>query len=171
MNYHNITTDDMMNGSGLRVVLWVSGCNHHCSSCQNPQTWDKNSGINFDFEAENELFEKLNNDYISGITFTGGDPLCDCNLSNIENLCIRIKEQYPNKTIWLYTGYTWEEIINDNTNGIRKRIVSDYCDVLVDGRFEKDKSDINYPYAGSSNQRIIDIKKTLQTNKVILFEE
>lgn len=173
MNYHNITTDDMLNGSGLRVCLWCSGCNHHCAECQNPQTWDKNSGISFDIEAENELFNLLSHDYISGITFTGGDPLHSNNLSTVYDLCIRIKAEYSMKNIWIYTGYTWEEIftdVNTQESMTRKQVVS-LCDVIVDGRFEEQKKDVNYPWAGSSNQRVIDVKKSLETNSIILWEK
>ena len=101
MYYHNITTDDMLNGSGLRVCLWCSGCGHHCDSCQNPQTWNVTSGIEFSEDAEKELFEELDKDYISGITFTGGDPLHDNNVETIYKLCIKIKQKYPTKNIWV----------------------------------------------------------------------
>ncbi|MBR6542683.1 MAG: anaerobic ribonucleoside-triphosphate reductase activating protein, partial [Anaerotignum sp.] len=110
MRYHNITKDDMLNGEGLRVVLWVSGCPHHCKGCHNPQTWDPESGIPFDEEAEKELFELLGRDYISGITFSGGDPLFEGNREAIEHLARKVKLEYPDKNIWLYTGYRWEEI-------------------------------------------------------------
>ena len=95
----------MNNGSGLRVVLWLSGCNHHCKNCQNPQTWDVNSGILFDKSAKEELFRELGKDYISGITLTGGDPLHENNLDEVISLIKEIRERFPSKTIWLYTGY------------------------------------------------------------------
>ena len=173
MNYHNITTDDMLNGSGLRVCLWCSGCDHHCDKCQNPQTWDKNSGISFDIDAENELFDLLSHDYITGITFTGGDPLHSNNLDTVYGLCMRIKTEYSTKNIWLYTGYTWEEIFIDvSTQGSMKRKqIINLCDVIVDGRFNESKKDMNYPWAGSTNQRVIDVQKTLETNAIVLWEQ
>ena len=150
MNYHNITKDDMLNGNGLRVVLWVSGCNHHCFNCQNPQTWDENSGIPFDDNAEKELFEALDKPYISGITFSGGDPLYPNNRSEVTRLAKRIKTELPNKTIWLYTGYKYEEV--------KDLEIMQYVDILVDGEFIQELADNNLHWRGSSNQRVIDIK-------------
>lgn len=181
MNYHDIRTDDMLNGSGLRVILFVSGCSHYCDECHNAETWNPESGILFDESAEQELFEKLSKDYISGITFSGGDPLHSLNLEQVHALCKKVKKKFTNKTIWLYTGYKWEAIfypvITDDFNPkrdeeirLRREIVS-MCDVLVDGKFQKDKADINYHWAGSTNQRVIDVKKSLKENKVILFLE
>lgn len=155
MNYHNITKDDMLNGDGLRVVLWVSGCNHHCFNCQNPQTWDENSGIPFDDSAEKELFEALDKSYISGVTFSGGDPLYPNNRSEITRIAKRIKAEFPNKTIWLYTGYKYEEI--------KDLEIMKYVDILVDGEFVQELADNNLHWRGSSNQRVIDIKN----NKVL----
>ena len=105
MNYHNITKDDMLNGDGLRVVLWVSGCTHHCDGCQNPITWDLAGGIPFDEAAEEELFEALSKPHVSGITFSGGDPLFSTNKGTVFCLCQEIKKKFPTKTIWIYTGY------------------------------------------------------------------
>jgi len=169
MNYHNITTDDMNNGSGLRTVLWLSGCSHYCNECQNPQTWDSSSGIEFDELAKKELFENLNHEYISGLTLSGGDPLYKHNLYEVRELINEVKEKFPSKTVWLYTGYTWEEITNSNWREGLKTILN--VDVVVEGKFEKDKLDVNYHWAGSTNQRVIDVKKSLSQNKVVLFEE
>lgn len=168
MNYHNITHDDMNNGDGLRVVLWVSGCSHQCHNCQNPQTWDPRSGIKFDEQAKKEIFEQLDKSYISGITFSGGDPLYIENLNDIEELIYDIKIKYGNtKTIWLYTGYTFEEIANDIINQ-RMQIVC-HCDVLVDGEFIESQKDTDLKWRGSKNQRVIDIQKTLQNKKIVLW--
>ena len=137
MNYHNITYPDMNNGDGLRVVLWLSGCSHHCYNCQNPQTWDANSGIPFDESAKKELFRELDKDYISGLTLTGGDPLFESNLDGVLDLVTEINKRYnfqkvdsantckmgvsedenpdkirlscPNKSIWLYSGYRFDD--------------------------------------------------------------
>lgn len=162
MRYHNITKDDMLNGDGLRVVLWVSGCAHCCKDCQNPITWDANSGLLFDDAAKQEIFEQLDKDYISGITFSGGDPLHVKNVLDVTELAAEIKEKYPNKTIWLYTGSLWEELE-------REKILS-YVDVLVDGEFEVDKKDVSLRWKGSSNQRVIDVQESLKQKKVILHD-
>ena len=160
MNYHNITTCDMKNGDGLRTVLWVSGCNHHCSECHNPQTWDPNSGILFDDSARAELFNDLDLSYISGLTISGGDPLYPPNRSTILELCKEIKEIYSNKTIWIYTGYEWEDIKNLE--------LMKYIDTIVVGPYKKELRDVTYPWAGSSNQRVINVKQSLYHHKVIL---
>jgi len=167
MNYHNILHDDMSNGDGLRVVLFVSGCEHSCANCQNPQTWDCNSGIPFDYKAKGEIFEQLDKDYISGITFSGGDPLSKSNYYEVFILCGEIKNKFPTKTIWLYTGYTWEQILQSRE--LSKVMTT--VDVLVDGKFEQDLADIKYHWAGSTNQRIIDVQKSLNQNKIILKGE
>mgnify|MGYP001341897807 CR=1 FL=1 len=127
MRYHNITKDDMLNGEGLRVVLWVAGCSHGCKNCQNPITWDPNGGLPFDEAAKAEIFAELEKDYISGITFSGGDPLYMSNREDMTALAKEIKETFPDKKTWLYTGYLWEEI--------SALPIMAYLDVIVDGRF------------------------------------
>lgn len=153
MRYHNITKDDMLNGDGLRVVLWVAGCNHCCKGCQNPITWDAAGGLPFDEAAKAEIFEQLNKNYISGITFSGGDPLHPANRVDVRNLAIEIKEKYPNKTLWLYTGYTWEEIAS--------LPIMQYLDVVVEGPFILERRDVKLLWKGSDNQRVVDVKRTL----------
>lgn len=180
MKYHDITHADMLNGTGLRVCLWCSGCNHHCKNCQNPITWDPNDGAKFDTKAKNEIFDELSKDYISGITLTGGDPLNENNLESVLNLVNEIHLSYTEKTIWLYTGYTWEQImypvVTDDFNPERDKLVKmrqdivRQCDVLVDGRYEEDKRDVTYHWAGSTNQRVIDIRRTLEQGSVVLWE-
>lgn len=147
MNYHNITTCDMLNGEGLRVVLWVAGCNHHCNGCHNPITWDVNGGVLFDSKAEQELKDALSKDYHSGITFSGGDPLHPENRSEIFRLIKMVKSEFPNKNIWLYTGYSWEYIKD-------LQELKD-VDVLVDGPFIDALSDPQLHWVGSSNQRVL----------------
>lgn len=161
MNYHDIKHCDMLNGDGLRVVLFVSGCGHHCPGCQNPETWDAKSGILFDNSAKEEIFTELKEDYISGLTLSGGDPLNDNNLDDILELVKEVKEEFPEKTIWIYTGYTYEELYADDAgpDSEKRREILAYCDVLVDGRFDKEKLDVSYPFAGSTNQRIIHLKE------------
>lgn len=177
MNYHNITYPDMNNGNGLRVVLWLSGCNHYCKNCQNPQTWDENGGVEFDDNAKKEIFDELKNDYISGITLSGGDPLYHKNVEEVFQLLIEIKKEFPSKNIWLYTGYTWEQILypivtddldsaRDNILFIRKGILG-MCDVLVDGEYKEELRDVTLPWRGSSNQRVIDVQKSLREGVVV----
>ncbi len=161
MRYHNITHDDMLNGDGLRVVLWVSGCEHKCYNCHNKITWDINNGLIFDDNAKEEIFRQLEKDYIKGITFSGGDPLHKQNRTEVFNLVKEIKTKFPKKDIWLYTGYTWEEI-NDLD-------IIDYIDVLVDGKYIEELSNPELEWRGSSNQRVIDVKKTLIEDKVIIY--
>ena len=160
MRYHNITKDDMLNGDGLRVVLWVSGCSHCCENCHNPVTWDINGGLPFDEAAKQEIFEELEKDYISGITFSGGDPLHPLNTEETGKLIEEIHEKYPQKTIWLYTGALWEEV-----KGLP--FMKD-VDVLVDGEFIQAQADKNLKWKGSANQRVIDVKATLRSGQVVL---
>jgi len=188
INYHNITHDDMNNGDGLRVVLWLSGCSHHCYNCQNPQTWNPDSGIPFDESAKQEIFNELSKDYISGITFSGGDPLHENNLDEVLKLVQEIRISYPNKTIWLYTGFTWDSIMNyKSTNKftekdalfnfhikkdlemIQRKNIIKLCDVLVDGEYIDEQRDLSLKFRGSKNQRVIDVKQSLAQNKIILY--
>ena len=152
----------MLNGDGLRVVLWVAGCTHCCKECQNPVTWDPDGGLLFDEAAKQEIFEQLDKDYISGITFTGGDPLYPGNRDCVLNLIDCIVQRFPHKTVWLYTGYLWEEICM--LPGIEK------VDVLVDGKFIKEQLDNTLHWKGSANQRVIDVKKSLKLQTVVLYE-
>lgn len=163
MRYHNITKDDMLNGDGLRVVLWVAGCSHCCPECQNPITWDPNGGILFDEEAKAELFEELKKDYVSGITFSGGDPLHVRNEGDVTALAREIRMKFPEKTIWLYTGGSWDFVKN--------REVVRYLDVLVDGEYECAKRDTQLHWRGSSNQRVINVQESLRLGKVVLYCE
>lgn len=160
MRYHNITKDDMLNGDGLRVVLWLSGCSHCCYKCQNPVTWDPNGGLAFDEAAKAELFEHLGKSYISGITFSGGDPLYIGNRLDLLQLIKEIKEKFPTKTMWLYTGYLWEEIK-------RLELVS-YLDVVVDGEFVYEQMDTTLKWKGSANQRVINVQESLEKGEVVL---
>ncbi len=160
MRYHNITKDDMLNGDGLRVVLWVAGCTHKCKECQNPITWDINGGLEFGDSEKQEIFDQLDQSYISGITFSGGDPLHPQNRQPVYELAKEIKEKYPHKTIWLYTGFLWEEI--------KDLPIVPYLDVLVDGEFKIELLDPKLYWKGSSNQRVIDVPATLKKGEVVL---
>lgn len=160
MKYHNITKDDMLNGDGLRVVLWLSGCSHRCENCQNPITWDENDGLDFDDNAKNEIFNLLRKDYISGITFSGGDPLFYKNRPEVLEFMKEIKKEFPDKTIWLYSGYTWEEV------GYIE--ILDYVDVFVDGKFIEQLKDNKLKWRGSSNQHVIDVKQSRLMHELVL---
>ena len=152
----------MLNGDGLRVVLWVSGCTHQCPECQNPITWDLAGGLPFDEEAENELFDALKPAYVSGITFSGGDPLHPFNQGEITRLAKKFKELEPEKTAWLYTGFSWENI--------KDLDVMKYIDVVVDGECVADLKDNNLHWIGSANQRVIDVQKSLERDEIVLHE-
>lgn len=164
MRINGIEQCSMTNGVGLRTVLWVSGCEHKCKGCQNPCTWDPNSGEDFTSEKKELLYKYLDNKYIKGITFSGGDPLHPSNRGEVGKLILDIKANYSSKDIWLYTGYTWEEVEELNLDYLR------YIDVLVDGRFILSKRNVNLRWCGSSNQRVIDVKESLKEGKIILFE-
>lgn len=173
MNYHKIEKTSIANGEGIRVILWVSGCRMYCKGCHNPETWSLHSGKPFDEEAERELFIALDKPYIQGITFSGGHPLESENLIQIYNLIQKIRFKYKSKDIWLYTGLTWEDIMSKNDDIIdklRQEIVS-MCDVVVDGRYVDELRDITLRFKGSKNQRLIDVRKSLQNQKVVLWEQ
>ena len=160
MNYHNIVHNDMLNGDGIRVTLFVSGCTLRCKNCQNPETWDFGGGIEFDQSAKQEIFDELQKPYISGITLTGGHPFEPQNIKEITELCKEIKSRFPQKTIWAYTGYTYEKV--------KDYKVLDFVDVLVDGNYQDNLRDISLKWRGSKNQRVIDVKQSKLQNKVVL---
>ena len=162
MQYHNITKDDMLNGDGLRVVLWVAGCGHACPGCHNPITWDENGGLPFDEAAKEEIFTELAKDYVSGVTFSGGDPLYPANREQVGALAREVHARFPEKTIWLYTGFLWEDI--------KDLPFLKYVDVLVDGPFVEAEKDVTLHWKGSANQRVIDVKKTLAQGSAVLYE-
>lgn len=154
MRYHNITRDDMLNGDGLRVVLWIAGCTHCCKECHNPVTWDPDGGILFDAAAKKEIFDQLEKPYINGITFSGGDPLHAANRMDVREFMEEIRQKYPTKTIWLYTGDSWEDILY--------LPMMKYVDVLIDGEFVNDLKNTKLRWRGSSNQRVIDVQASLK---------
>lgn len=181
MNYSGISECDVLNGTGFRVVLFVSGCSHRCYNCQNPKTWDKNFGHSFTEKTKEYLLGCLSKDYIDGITLTGGDPLYKSNLDTILSLIKEIRHLFPQKSIWLYTGFVWEDIMYKKMPhppkihqknfyiGIKKKEIISLCDVVVDGKYIDEQRDITLKWRGSSNQRVIDIKQSLAQGKVALF--
>ena len=178
MNYLKIEHEDVCNGTGLRVVLWLSGCSHHCYNCQNPQTWNPDSGIPFDESAKQEILNELSKDYISGITFSGGDPLHENNLDEVLKLVKQIRISFPEKTIWLYTGYTWEQLVysrmpsgvgkeKEFLNWNRRNEIISNIDICIDGEYVDNLKDLTLKWRGSKNQRVIDVKQSLAQNKVV----
>ena len=165
MNYAKITKHDIANGRGVRVVLWVSGCSHHCTGCQNPDTWDDDYGSRFEASDLSDIITLLREDWISGLTLSGGDPLKPSNVDMCTIVAACAKSNVPNKDIWCWTGYTWDEIIAREDC----KYILQCIDVLVDGEFIQDKYDISLKWRGSSNQRVIDVKKSLQDGKVVLY--
>ena len=164
MNYLKIDTCNMDNGDGLRCVVWLSGCEHYCKNCFNPETWDKNNGDEFTETQFDLICNTLKQDWCSGITLTGGDPLHPDNISKVTSLCKNIKNKFPNKSIWIYTGYTFNSDYLDPLMNI-----FNYIDVLVDGEYVDELNSPFKHWVGSSNQRVIDIQRSLKEDKVILY--
>lgn len=151
MNYIKITKNDIANGPGVRVVLWVAGCSHHCRGCHNPETWNPRAGQEFTESTMRELIEALSPSYVRGLTLSGGDPLYKGHRDEMRAVVQYVKSVYPDKDIWCYTGYTYEEISNEP-------ILRD-IDVLVDGKFIEEQKDISLKFRGSRNQRILYLDK------------
>lgn len=180
MNYIKITKTDIANGAGVRCVLWVSGCDVHCKGCHNPDAWDFDAGLPFDDAAMEELIEALSRPWVRGLTLSGGHPLAYNNLPEVYRVCKAVRERLPEKDIWLYTGY--ELNINDFNDsigivpydkwsyGLLRNHILMMCNVVVDGKYEENLRDISLRFRGSSNQRIIDVKKTIKTKEICLWE-
>ena len=160
MNYLKFTKDDMLNGRGVRLTLWVAGCNHECPKCQNPETWDPSAGKLFTALEGDDILRELSKDYISGLTLTGGDPLFPANRITLTHICKVCKEKHPDKNIWCWTGYDYEQI--------KDLPIMEYIDVLIDGRFRPDLYDPKLKWRGSSNQRVIDVQESRKLGKVVL---
>ncbi len=171
MNYGNIKKDDIANGEGVRVTLFVSGCTNHCFNCFQPETWDFDYGQPFTNETMRELLEALRPDYIQGLTLLGGDPFELSNQEGLIELLREVKKQYPEKDIWSYTGFILDQDLLDGgrRHGPYTDEMLSYIDVLVDGPFIQDKKNISLKFRGSENQRVIDLKKSLKKQEVILY--
>lgn len=163
MNYAEIKNYDIANGPGLRVSLFVSGCTNHCPGCFNKETWDFNYGIPFTDETIDVILDMLNNKHIAGLSLLGGDPLEESNQKALLPLVKKVKSLYPNKDIWCYTGFLFEDV--------REYEILPYIDVLVDGRFVEKLKVANLRFRGSTNQRIIDVKKTKEKSEIILWNK
>lgn len=173
MHYGNIKSFSIENGIGVRVSLFVSGCRNHCKNCFSQQTWDFDYGEPFIEHTQQELIEELAPDHIAGLTILGGEPFEPENQKDLLPLIKAVREALPSKTIWMYTGFTYEEL-NGNTRGncgeLTQEILSN-IDVLVDGRFIEEKKNLRIRFRGSENQRIINMKETLQKGEVVLAKE
>ena len=194
MRYASIRELDISNGEGIGVALFVQGCHFHCYNCFNPDTWDFNGGKEWTQETEDKLIELASRPYIKRLSILGGEPLADENLDGVLHLVDRFRLSLPNKTIWLYTGYevnlesyeiltigkeyaktryeftTTQPSRSNTANFLRKSILNN-VDVLVDGRYIDSQRDVNLKWRGSKNQRVIDIKQSLQKGKVTLWTE
>lgn len=172
MNYADIKKIDVANGEGVRVSVFVSGCNHHCKGCFNQCAWDFNYGNKFTDQEIDKVISYLDHDYISGLSLLGGEPLELQNQEGLLPLVKKVKEKFPDKNIWCYTGFDFEKDVvgkmaseNQTSNELLR-----YLDVVVDGKFEQDKKDLKLRFRGSSNQRIIDVKQSLKENKIVEFK-
>ena len=169
MKYASIKKRDVANGPGVRVSLFVSGCNHHCKGCFNKEAWDFNYGKDFTNATIDEIIDLLKPDYVSGLSLLGGEPFEFINQQGLLPLLKRVKEIYPKKTIWAYSGFLYEELIKMPYEETKK--ILNLIDVLVDGKFVEDLKDPMLYFRGSNNQRIIDIKKTKKVKKIVLHEK
>ena len=173
MRYATIKKHDIANGPGVRVSLFVSGCNHHCKGCFNEEAWDFNYGSTFTQETIDEILEALAPPHIRGLSLLGGEPLEFVNQKGLLPLIEQVKERYPDKTVWCYTGFDYEKDVMCDM--IKKWPVTkelfQFFDVLVDGKFEIDKLDLKLRFRGSSNQRIIDIPRSRAAGEVVLWED
>ncbi len=172
MNYAEIKYCDIANGIGVRTSLFVSGCTHHCENCFNKETWDFKFGKPFDSDTEQKILQSLKPSYIDGLSLLGGEPFEPVNQRGLVSLLKSVKEEYPEKTVWCYTGYTLESDLLSESRArceVTDEMLS-YIDVLVDGEFVQELYDISLRFRGSSNQRLIDVKKTLEAGKTVLWE-
>ena len=173
MNYADIKLFDVANGTGVRVSVFVSGCTHHCKNCFNPDTWDFGYGKPFTDVEINHIIDSCKEDYIAGLSLLGGEPMEYMNQEALLPFLEKVKERFPEKTIWCFTGYVFEKDILNRMIPKWKytKKMLEQIDYLVDGPFVEAKKDITLRFRGSSNQRIIDVKKSLETGKVVLWEE
>ena len=172
MNYAEIKTTDIANGEGVRVSLFVSGCTHHCKNCFNSIAWDFDYGKPFTKEVQESLFEALSPDYIAGLSLLGGEPMEPQNQEALLPFVEAVKERFPKKTIWCYTGFTLQKngtFQEERANCKATKKLLSLIDVLVDGRFIEELKDIRLVFRGSSNQRVIDLKRTFESNSIVLY--
>lgn len=173
MYYGKIKNCDIANGEGVRVSIFVSGCTNHCKNCFQPETWSFNYGKPYTKDTENELLRLLEPGYINGLSVLGGEPLEPANQPEVLKLIERVRHEYPKKNIWVFSGFTFEELKTDGAYPRTKYTdeLLGSIDVLVDGRFDQSLYDISLRFRGSSNQRLIDMPATLSAGKIVLFGE
>lgn len=179
MRYASIRSMDISNGEGVGVSLFVQGCHFHCYSCFNQETWDFNGGKEWTENIKNKFMKLIDQPYISRISFLGGEPLADENVKTVFKIIEEIRSTYPDKKIWLYTGYVWEYIFRrtssfiskDSATNFKRRETIKLCDVVVDGQFINSQKDMNLRFKGSSNQRVIDVQESLGEHKIILYKQ
>ena len=172
MRYAQIRELDISNGEGVGISLFVQGCHFHCRNCFNPETWDFNRGKEWTAEIRDGFIKLADKDYIKRITILGGEPLCDENVNEVALLIRMLKYNYPDKSIWVYTGYKYEDIkrtIGNMIDANRLNILI-RTDVLVDGQYIDEFKDYRYPWAGSTNQRVIDVQQSLKEGKIVLYK-
>ena len=172
MYYGEIKNCDIANGHGIRVTLFVSGCTNRCKGCFQPQTWDFEYGKPFTSETEERLLKLLSPDYINGLTLLGGEPMEPENQRALLGFARKVRETLPNKTVWCYSGFTYEELLTDGSHPrceVTDELLS-LIDVLVDGKFVEELKDISLRFRGSSNQRLIDLNKTRETGNIVLWD-
>lgn len=172
MNFAAIKPSDIADGPGVRVSLFVSGCTNHCENCFQPETWDFGYGEPFTSETEERILNLLDRSYINGLTILGGEPFEPSNQRALLPFVRRVRERYPDKTIWMYSGFTYEEMTREGTHPHCEATlpILDLIDVLVDGRFVEKLKNLSLRFRGSSNQRLIDMKKTLANGKIVPWE-
>lgn len=170
MRYADIKKMDISNGEGIGVSLFVQGCHFHCKNCFNSSTWDFDSGKEWTEETKNIFLDLIDKPHIKRVSILGGEPLADENIEEIYKLLIQIRDYFPDKKIWLYTGYDFDTEINDlNFNNAFRLVTISLCDVLIDGRFVDELKDFSLKWKGSSNQKVIDVQKSLKNKKIELY--
>ena len=163
MRYHKIRKMDISNGPGVRVSIFMQGCAFHCENCFNPETWDFNGGKEFNEKTIDEVLKLCSKDFVTGLSILGGEPMHPNNIDGTTMLAKAFKEKYPNKSLWVWSGFLFDKDLKDKE-------VLNYIDVLVDGQFVNSLSNPTLKWKGSSNQRVIDVKKSLKENKIITIE-
>lgn len=179
MNYAQIRSMDISNGEGIGVSLFVQGCDFHCKNCFNSETWEFSKGQEWNDKTKNQFLKLIEKPFIQRVSILGGEPLHPKNVQNVLKIVDEIRVSYPTKNIWLYTGYTWEQIMHPIISDInskqlkilqmRKELVSK-CDVLIDGRYVDELRDVSLHWRGSSNQRVINVQETLKQKQIVLWE-
>lgn len=164
MRYNKIRKMDISNGPGVRVAIFMQGCAFHCKNCFNPETWDFKQGKEFTEDTVNRILQLADKDYIAGLSILGGEPMHPTNIEGTTRLAKRFKEKYPNKSVWVWSGFLFDRDLKDKE-------VLKYVDVLVDGQYEDDLHDFRLKWKGSSNQRVIDVQKSINQGEVVLLDE